>query len=109
MDPITILLAAAATALPAVSYILGLRAGRRRLLLHDHILQALYESSGHGPQIAERIHARHGYFPSQGELYPLLRRMERDRDLTCTQEPGGIERNYLPRYVYTLVHRPRLA
>jgi PadR family transcriptional regulator PadR len=32
---------------------------------------------------------RHGYDISPGTLYPLLKRMERNRWLTCEVEPGG--------------------
>jgi len=70
--------------------------------LREHILAALEEGGGTGLDIMRRIERDHGYRPSIGVIYPLLRMMADEGVLECTIVPGGPERLHRQRYVYTL-------
>lgn len=68
--------------------------------LREHIIAELENGSGTGLNLADRIERAHGYRPSIGIIYPLLREMEREGVLVCVIEQGGPERRGRQRYVY---------
>lgn len=102
MDSISLICLYAATGL--AGYFAGRRRGRA-LALREHVIEALQDGPAHGAVISQRIADRRGYTPSAGSLYLLLRSMERSGELLCMEEPGGIERGYRPRFVYSLCGR----
>jgi DNA-binding PadR family transcriptional regulator len=70
--------------------------------LRSHILAELSHGNGTGGELCTRIELAHGYRPSMGAIYPMLRKLQAEGTVTCFIEPGGVERGGRQRYVYSL-------
>lgn len=86
---------------------LGFGAVRRRALsLRAHVLAELRCGMGTALDLCSRIELAHGYRPSIGSIYPLLRKMESEGALALCVEPGGAGRGGRQRYIYSI---PKMA